>query len=223
MTVNCIMMFQIILRKVVSNDLSICLFPCSVWNQSFGANQLKRDPLYHLQTTHLPLVIRFCYVNLDVQFPFHLLATTIHLADNEGDWQAWSLARLCFPPVDTHETQILARRRGIDSKNQPEKGCTQGTRWFSPSTSFVLSSFLYFSVYDWSEEKLHIVVLLYSLTHTHSAHPGRAVHHDPLTFAHACYTCAKHANSAQHRSCTHATCPALFVTVLHKWKPQAKL
>ncbi|XBJ02400.1 hypothetical protein VPH35_021788 [Triticum aestivum] len=62
-------------------------------NQSFGADQLKRDPLYHLQTTHLPL--------------------------------AWSLARLCFPPVDTHETQILARRRGIDSKNQPEKGCIQ--------------------------------------------------------------------------------------------------
>ncbi|KAM3224572.1 hypothetical protein ACQJBY_057758 [Aegilops geniculata] len=37
-----------------------------------------------------------------------------------------SLARLCFPPVDTHETQILARRRGIDSKNQPENGCTEG-------------------------------------------------------------------------------------------------
>ena len=122
-----------------------------------------------------------------------------NLADNEGDWQAWSLARLCLPPMDTHETQILARRRGIDSKNQPEKGCTQGTQWFSPSTSFVLSLFLYFSVYDWSEEKLHIVVLLHSLTHTHTAHPGRAVHHDPLTFAHACYTCAKHANSAQHR------------------------
>ncbi|XP_037478003.1 uncharacterized protein LOC119355318 [Triticum dicoccoides] len=65
-------------------------------NQSFGADQLKRDPLYHLQTTHLPL--------------------------------AWSLARLCFPPVDTHETQILARRRGIDSKNQPEKGCIQASR-----------------------------------------------------------------------------------------------
>nr|XP_045084834.1 uncharacterized protein LOC109741407 isoform X4 [Aegilops tauschii subsp. strangulata] len=39
-------------------------------------------------------------------------------------WPGVSLASV-FPPMDTHETQILARCRGIDSKNQPEKGCTQ--------------------------------------------------------------------------------------------------
>ena len=86
-----------------------------------------------------------------------------------------------FLTVDTHGTRILGRRRRISSRKSTGEGCTPGTRWFPPSTNFVLSAFLIFFLVFLTEVRRSYTLLSPLQPHAHCVCPGRAVQHDTIT------------------------------------------